>query len=107
MGSGAILTEVLAAARELAEQGVGTDVLSVTSWSELARDGLQCEQRQHAALARASEVRRPVGTAQFHRPEQLQGCDVVGRGVSVLHRATRSRPAGPSGKMPTGPLTVR
>ena len=38
MGSGAILTEVLAAARELAEQGVGTDVLSVTSWSELARD---------------------------------------------------------------------
>ncbi|MFZ3125470.1 MAG: alpha-ketoglutarate dehydrogenase [Acidovorax sp.] len=39
MGSGAILTEVIKAAQQLAEQGVDVDVFSVTSWSELARDG--------------------------------------------------------------------
>ncbi|MEO8856230.1 MAG: pyruvate dehydrogenase (acetyl-transferring), homodimeric type, partial [Burkholderiaceae bacterium] len=39
MGSGAILTEVVQAAQRLAEQGIGADVISVTSWSELARDG--------------------------------------------------------------------
>jgi pyruvate dehydrogenase E1 component len=45
MGSGAILTEVIKAAVELASQGITCDVLSVTSWSELARDGRACEQR--------------------------------------------------------------
>ncbi len=45
LGSGAILTEVLKAAKHLSEQGIACDVFSVTSWSELARDGLACEQR--------------------------------------------------------------
>ncbi|MEO7127594.1 MAG: pyruvate dehydrogenase (acetyl-transferring), homodimeric type, partial [Rhodoferax sp.] len=45
LGSGAILTEVVKAAQQLAEQGVACDVFSVTSWSELARDGQACEQR--------------------------------------------------------------
>jgi pyruvate dehydrogenase E1 component len=40
LGSGAIFTEVVKAARQLAAQGVGVDVFSITSWSELARDGL-------------------------------------------------------------------
>ncbi len=44
MGSGAILTEVVKAAQQLAEQGVGATVYSVTSWSELARDGAACQQ---------------------------------------------------------------
>ena len=43
MGSGAILTEVIAAAELLAAQGVSSTVLSVTSWSELARDGQACD----------------------------------------------------------------
>jgi pyruvate dehydrogenase E1 component len=43
MGSGAILTEVVKAAEQLAEQGIASDVFSVTSWSELARDGMACE----------------------------------------------------------------
>jgi pyruvate dehydrogenase E1 component len=43
MGSGAILTEVLEAARRLAAQGIAAEVFSVTSWSELARDGQACE----------------------------------------------------------------
>jgi pyruvate dehydrogenase E1 component len=45
LGSGAILTEVIQAARQLAEDGVASEVFSITSWSELARDGLHCEQR--------------------------------------------------------------
>jgi len=40
LGSGAILTEVIQAAQQLAAQGVGVDVYSITSWSELARDGM-------------------------------------------------------------------
>ena len=44
MGSGAILGEVIKAAALLAEQGIAAEVFSVTSWSELARDGLRCEQ---------------------------------------------------------------
>jgi pyruvate dehydrogenase E1 component len=40
LGSGAILTEVIKAAHQLAARGVGVEVLSITSWSELARDGM-------------------------------------------------------------------
>jgi pyruvate dehydrogenase E1 component len=50
LGSGAIFTEVLKAAQQLAEQGVGVDVFSVTSWSELARDGEAHEQAYIAQL---------------------------------------------------------
>jgi pyruvate dehydrogenase E1 component len=37
LGSGAILTEVIKAAELLAKEGIGSEVLSVTSWSELSR----------------------------------------------------------------------
>ncbi|MGB6104670.1 MAG: alpha-ketoglutarate dehydrogenase [Pusillimonas sp.] len=39
LGSGAILTEAIQAARQLAAEGIAVDVYSVTSWSELAREG--------------------------------------------------------------------
>ena len=39
MGSGAILTEVVIAAEQLVQEGFEVHVFSVTSWSELARDG--------------------------------------------------------------------
>jgi len=39
LGSGAIMTEVLKAADILAQQGISTTILSVTSWSEISRDG--------------------------------------------------------------------
>ncbi|GAA4419852.1 alpha-ketoglutarate dehydrogenase [Acidovorax lacteus] len=45
LGSGAILTEVRQAAVALAAEGIAATVVSVTSWSELARDGQACEQR--------------------------------------------------------------
>jgi len=44
MGSGAIMGEVIKAAAMLQEQGIAAEVFSVTSWSELARDGERCEQ---------------------------------------------------------------
>jgi pyruvate dehydrogenase E1 component len=59
LGSGAILTEVVQAARQLAADGVPVDVYSVTSWSELARDGLACEQR---ALRGEGEAEQPYIT---------------------------------------------
>ncbi|MBP7567264.1 MAG: pyruvate dehydrogenase (acetyl-transferring), homodimeric type, partial [Burkholderiaceae bacterium] len=43
LGSGAILTEVLRAADALAGEGWCVDVLSITSWSELAREGRAAE----------------------------------------------------------------
>jgi pyruvate dehydrogenase E1 component len=48
LGSGAILTEVVKAAQQLAADGIPTEVFSVTSWSELARDGIACEQQAMA-----------------------------------------------------------
>jgi pyruvate dehydrogenase E1 component len=53
LGSGAILTEVIQAARQLAAKGIAADVFSVTSWSELTRDGLACAQRVMAGDADA------------------------------------------------------
>ena len=53
LGSGAILTEVVKAAELLAAEGVAASVVSVTSWSELARDGMACEQRALAGDADA------------------------------------------------------
>jgi pyruvate dehydrogenase E1 component len=51
LGSGAILTEVVKAAQQLAAQGVGVEVLSITSWSELARDGMATERLADAGRA--------------------------------------------------------
>lgn len=52
MGSGAILPEVIAAARLLATEGIAAEVFSVTSWSELARDGQRCEQEAMAGTGK-------------------------------------------------------
>jgi pyruvate dehydrogenase E1 component len=43
MGSGAILTEAIKAAQTLASEGYYIDVVSVTSWSELARDAISTQ----------------------------------------------------------------
>jgi pyruvate dehydrogenase E1 component len=44
LGSGAILREVLAAASQLAKDfGIASEVWSVTSYSELAREAAECE----------------------------------------------------------------
>jgi pyruvate dehydrogenase E1 component len=61
LGSGAILTEVVKAAQQLAEQGVGVEVLSITSWSELARDGMARERLADAGMAGGVGVGVGVG----------------------------------------------
>ena len=66
LGSGAILTEVIKAARILAERGKHVSVMSVTSWSELARDGIACEQ---AALQEDDESRVPFLYQQLQKTE--------------------------------------
>ena len=56
MGSGAILTEVIKAAQQLTAEGVDVEVFSVTSWSELARDGAAWE-----SSAVRGETGGPIG----------------------------------------------
>ena len=56
MGSGAILTEVLKAAQLLADQGIEAAIVSVTSWSELARDGLRWEKATGSAQHPADQA---------------------------------------------------
>ncbi|WP_237173486.1 alpha-ketoglutarate dehydrogenase [Paracandidimonas lactea] len=59
LGSGAILTEVIKAAEALAAEGIRCDVLSITSWSELARDGHRCEaQALRGEVADAPHITR-------------------------------------------------
>jgi pyruvate dehydrogenase E1 component len=62
LGSGAILTEVVKAAQQLAAGGVSAEVFSVTSWSELARDGLACEAADGGAGA--PFITRQLATGQ-------------------------------------------
>ena len=62
LGSGAILHEALAAARRLAaEFGVAASVASVTSWSELAREGMAAER----ARVLGADAPQPWVTAQL------------------------------------------
>ncbi len=68
LGSGAILTEVIQAAQQLAADGIPAEVYSVTSWSELARDGMACEQRA---------LRGEAGEATPYVTQQLAGSGPV------------------------------
>ncbi|MGE4071060.1 MAG: pyruvate dehydrogenase (acetyl-transferring), homodimeric type, partial [Lysobacterales bacterium] len=50
LASGAILSQALQAAELLAEFGVDAHLWSVTSWTELQRDGIECERRSRVAF---------------------------------------------------------
>jgi len=63
LGSGAILTEVVKAAQQLVAEGFEVEVFSVTSWSEMARDGQRCE----AAALRGAEAGVPFIAEQLAR----------------------------------------
>jgi len=66
LGSGTILREALAAAEILEQQhGIAADVWSVTSFTELRRDGLECERwnREHADDPRKSWVEQCLAGA--------------------------------------------
>lgn len=73
MGSGTILREVLAAQNLLLDDwGIGSDVWSVTSFTELRRDGMDCE--RHALLHPEAEAPKPYITEKL---EATQGPIVV------------------------------
>ncbi len=56
LGSGAILTEVVKAARLLVADGIQATVVSVTSWSELARDGARCDEASSPEAAHITSM---------------------------------------------------
>jgi pyruvate dehydrogenase E1 component len=70
MGSGAILTEVIKAAQALAARGIGAQVISVTSWSELAREA-------HAVMTAPASAgsSNPTNTAMPFITAQLARTD--------------------------------
>jgi len=85
LGSGAILTEVIKAAQRLSEQGVGVDVLSITSWSELARDGMAQAQAYIGQLL--AQTQGPVIAASDYVravPESIRAFVPNGRSYSTL-----------------------
>jgi pyruvate dehydrogenase E1 component len=85
MGSGAILTEVIQAARQLAEQCIGSDVISVTSWSELARDAESSRQPHLHQILKGT--RGPVIAASDYVkavPEALRAHLPQGRTYATL-----------------------
>jgi pyruvate dehydrogenase E1 component len=61
MGSGAILREVMQAAQLLAQEGIASQIFSVTSWSELAREGHNCD----TASLQGNENTLPFVTTQI------------------------------------------
>jgi pyruvate dehydrogenase E1 component len=78
VGSGALLAEAVAAAELLAAgHGIAAEVMSATSWSELARDGMACERA--ARLDGATEVP--------HATRMLSGDDAPVIAVSDWVRA--------------------
>ena len=93
MGSGAILTEVVKAAQALAAEGVASEVVSVTSWSELARDGVGCEQRAMRGEAHTTPyLREPAGRRRRPRHRRDRLCP---RRAGVRARLPARRPALP------------
>jgi pyruvate dehydrogenase E1 component len=89
LGSGAILGEVVLAAQELADQGIAAEVFSVTSWSELARDGARCDAEGTLPfLARQlGAAGGPIVAATDYvraLPESVRACLPPGRAYTTL-----------------------
>jgi pyruvate dehydrogenase E1 component len=95
MGSGAILIEVIEAAQTLAAQGIACEVISVTSWSELARDGMRSDACElHSKPAKKPYLRSllasgrgpVVATTDYVRavPEQVRAYVPPGRSFTTL-----------------------
>jgi pyruvate dehydrogenase E1 component len=87
LGSGAILTEVVKAAQQLAAQGVGVEVMSITSWSELARDGMaQADNAGHLAQLLSATHGPIIAATDYVRavPESVRAFVPEGRRYTTL-----------------------
>ena len=77
----------VAGAQQLAAQGVGVEVLSITSWSELARDGMaQAENTGHLAQLLASTQGPVIAATDYVRavPESIRAFVPAGRSYTTL-----------------------
>ena len=96
LGSGAILTEAIRAAEQLAAEGIATDVYSVTSWSEIAREGQgiidadlanpQAAEGSFIARRLANSEGPIVAASDYVRqvPESIRACLPSGRRYITL-----------------------
>ena len=96
LGSGAIMTEVLRAADMLSNAGINVDIFSVTSWSELSRNGKTKEQARLSGKSDAEQAfitqvltqgRGPIvaATDYVHAlPESIRAYIPEGRGYITL-----------------------
>ena len=88
MGSGAILTEVIKAAEQLAAMGIDVTVFSVTSWSELARDGSVSAEDTDVFIAQQLKTSEGpiVAATDYVRavPESIRAYLPVGRTYTTL-----------------------
>jgi pyruvate dehydrogenase E1 component len=74
LGSGAILTEVIQAALALAAEGIRSDVVSITSWSELSRDGESLGETCHFAQILSNSQGPIIAATDYVRavPERVR-----------------------------------
>ena len=88
MGSGAILTEVIKAAEQLAAMGIHVTVFSVTSWSELARDAATKTDSAISFIAQQLQTSEgPIIVATDYVravPESIRAYLPVGRSYTTL-----------------------
>jgi pyruvate dehydrogenase E1 component len=87
MGSGAILTEVVTAAGQLAQEGFEVHVFSITSWSELARDGAANPEGNAYVAQLLSESHGPIVAATDYVravPESVRAWLPAGRSFTTL-----------------------
>ena len=88
MGSGAILTEVIKAAEQLEALDMDVTVFSVTSWSELARDGMAASDPQEAFISRQLQTSQgPILAATDYvraLPESIRAYLPEGRSYTTL-----------------------
>ena len=86
LGSGAILTEVIQAAQALAAEGIGVDVISITSWSELARDGELHGEAGHLHTLLAGAQGPVIAASDYVRalPESVRAFIPAGRSYRTL-----------------------
>ncbi|MGE0351154.1 alpha-ketoglutarate dehydrogenase [Hydrogenophaga sp.] len=86
LGSGAILTEVIQAAQTLASEGFGVDVFSITSWSELARDGMAHGEGSHLTRLLADGTGPVIAATDYVRavPESVRAFVPEGRRYLTL-----------------------
>jgi pyruvate dehydrogenase E1 component len=87
MGSGAILTEVIKAAEQLEAMDIDVTVFSVTSWSELARDGVSSGSQEAFITQQLMQSQGPIIAATDYVravPDSIRAYVPTGRSYTTL-----------------------